>query len=229
MEQLRCKNLVLGYGNNIVSKGISFSVNKGDYTCIIGENGTGKTTLMKSILGLNKQISGEIIFSDRIKKNNIGYLPQQTQLQRDFPASVKEVVMSGFLNHCGINPFYTIKQKNKFKRIMDNLNISRLEKRCYRELSGGQQQKVLLARALCATDKLLLLDEPVAALDPKASKEFYQLISKINSQGTTIIMISHDVDVAINFASHIVDMNKPYFFGTREEYISKRIGGEQNV
>lgn len=184
---------------------------------------------MKTILGLESALNGGIVFSDDIKKNEIGYMPQQTQLQRDFPASVSEVVMSGFLNRNGMRPFYTKKQKAEFKKVMKNLNIQELEKRCYRELSGGQQQKVLLARALCATDKILLLDEPVAALDPKASEDFYNLLAQINANGTTVIMISHDVNEAVKYATKILCLNSPCFFGSQKEYFEFIKGGEQNA
>lgn len=229
MAQIVCKNLTVGYGNTVVKDNINFNVENGDYLCIIGENGCGKSTLMKTILGLQSALDGEIAFSNDVKKSEIGYLPQQTQLQRDFPASVREVIMSGFLNHSALVPFYTKKQKFEFKTIMQNLKIENLEKRCYRELSGGQQQKVLLARALCATDKIILLDEPVAALDPVASDEFYKLLAQINSNGTTVIMISHDVNKAVNYATKILCLNSPCFFGTREEYFELNKGGEQNA
>lgn len=228
MAQIVCKNLALGYGNKTIKEDINFSIQKGDYLCIIGENGCGKSTLMKTILGLLSPIDGEIILSDGIKRKDIGYLPQQTQLQRDFPASVKEVIMSGFLNKSGLNPFYTKVQKTKFKSIMQRLKIENLEKRCYRELSGGQQQKVLLARALCATEKIILLDEPVAALDPNASEEFYNLITDINASGTTVIMISHDVKEAIKYATKILCLDSPCFFGNKSEYLETVKRGEQN-
>ncbi len=229
MAQIVCKNLAVGYGNTVVKDNINFNVENGDYLCIIGENGCGKSTLMKTILGLQSALDGEIVFSDDVKKNEIGYLPQQTQMQRDFPASVREVIMSGFLNHSALVLFYTKKQKSEFKTIMQNLKIENLEKRCYRELSGGQQKKVLLARALCATDKIILLDEPVAALDPVASDEFYKLLAQINSNGTTVIMISHDVNKAVNYATKILCLNSPCFFGTREEYFELNKGDEQDV
>lgn len=229
MAQIECKNLAIGYGNTIIKSDITFSVNEGDYLCIIGENGCGKSTLMKTILGLQNPIDGEISFSDGTKKNDIGYLPQQTQLQRDFPASVTEVIMSGFLNKNGLKPFYSKRQKAEFETVLQNLKIESLRKKCYRELSGGQQQKVLLARALCATDKIILLDEPVAALDPTASDEFYELLAKVNSNGTTVIMISHDVNKAVKYATKVLSLNSPYFFGTREEYFEVNQGGEQNA
>lgn len=158
MALIECKNVVLGYDNKIVLDNLSFEVNKGDYLCIIGENGSGKSTLMKTILGLKSPLGGEISFGDGLKKNEIGYLPQQTVVQRDFPASVREIVLSGCLNKCGLKPFYSKENKKLAEKNMERMNITALSKRCYRELSGGQQQRVLLARALCATEKILLLD-----------------------------------------------------------------------
>lgn len=227
MAQLICNNLSLGYENQVIKSNISFSVNKGDYLCVIGENGSGKSTLMKAILKLNSQISGDIKFGDGLKEKQIGYLPQQTQAQRDFPATVYETVISGCLNKCGLRPFYNKEEKKLAYDNMQKLGIETLAKKCYRELSGGQQQRVLLARALCAASEMLILDEPVAALDPVASESLYELIKKINLSGTTIIMISHDIKGAVKYASHILDMNEPCFFGTKDEYLKR--GGEYNV
>lgn len=221
MALIECKNVVLGYDNKIVLDNLSFEVNKGDYLCIIGENGSGKSTLMKTILGLKSPLGGEISFGDGLKKNEIGYLPQQTVVQRDFPASVREIVLSGCLNKCGLKPFYSKENKKLAEKNMERMNITALSKRCYRELSGGQQQRVLLARALCATEKILLLDEPVSGLDPKVTAEMYSLIKELNEQGVTIIMISHDMHAALKYASHILQVGSKMFFGTKEDYLKE--------
>ncbi len=219
MALINVKDVSLGYEGKPIVTDLNFQVNKGDYLCIVGENGSGKSTLMKTLLGQKTVHSGKIEFSDGLKQNEIGYLPQQTQVQKDFPASVREVVMSGCLNSSRFNPFYTKTQKKQATEIMEKLGITELSNKCYRELSGGQQQRVLLARALCATKKLLVLDEPVAGLDPVVTKNLYRLISDINNEGITVIMVSHDIHAAIEFASHILHIgNKPLFFGTKEEY-----------
>ncbi|MBR6900569.1 MAG: ABC transporter ATP-binding protein [Synergistaceae bacterium] len=219
MPQILCENLSLGYGAKTVIKNLNFSVNEGDYLCIIGENGTGKTTLMKTILGLQPPLNGKIIFGEGLNAKKIGYLPQQTEVQRDFPASVWEIVLSGFQGHCGLRPFYNKKEKNFALHAIKKMNIEEIKSRCYRELSGGQQQRVLLARALCAAEKIIFLDEPVAGLDPQAASEMYKLIKELNqNDGITIIMISHDVDEALNYASHILEIGKKFFFGTKQEY-----------
>lgn len=171
MAQLICNNLTLGYNSNVILENVSFSVEKGDYLCIIGENGSGKTTLMKTILRLEKPLKGQISTGDGVLPDEIGYLPQQTQVQRDFPASVWEIVLSGCQSRCGKRPFYTKEEKQLAKQAMKLMEIEDLAKRCYRELSGGQQQRVLLARALCAAQKMLLLDEPVSGLDPSVTQE----------------------------------------------------------
>ena len=220
MSILKCENLVLGYDKSIVARNINFEINSGDYLCIVGENGSGKSTLMKTLLNLQKPLGGEIIRGDGLKKNEIGYLPQQTVVQRDFPASVWEIVLSGNLSRGGIKPFYSEADKKNAKYNMELMGITNLKKRCYRELSGGQQQRVLLARALCATSKLLLLDEPVSGLDPKVTAEMYALIESINKSGITIIMISHDISAAVKYASHILHMSGDVFFGTKEEYLN---------
>jgi zinc transport system ATP-binding protein len=225
MALLTCQNLSLGYDGKTVVERLDFSVNSGDYLCIVGENGSGKSTLMKTILKLKTPLSGEVLTGDGLKPNEIGYLPQQTVVQKDFPASVTEIVLSGCLNRCGLRPFYNREEKQMARENMELLGITALSKRCYRELSGGQQQRVLLARALCATRKLILLDEPVAGLDPKVTAELYDLIAKLNKVGTTVIMISHDIAAAVKYASHILHIShEPSFFGTKDEYLKSNIG-----
>lgn len=219
MAQITCTDLTLGYDGVKVAENISFTVKSGDYLCILGENGSGKSTLAKALLGLNPPLSGKIELSDDLKKNEIGYLPQQTQAQRDFPASVNEIVLSGCLNRSGLRPFYSRNEKELALDSMNKLDISDIANRCYRELSGGQQQRVLLARALCSTRKLLLLDEPVTGLDPKAAKDMYSLISRLNKDdGITIIMISHDISAAEKYSSHILrfEDNSAFWDKTRK-------------
>lgn len=219
MSQIKCENLTLGYGSQEILSGLSFEVNRGDYLCIVGSNGSGKTTLMKTVLGLTKPLGGSIEFSDGLSASGIGYLPQQTDVQRDFPASVEEIVISGCLGRGGFHPFYTKADKALAAQAMERMDITKLKNSCYRELSGGQQQRVLLARALCATRDILLLDEPVAGLDPKVTADMYALIDNLNkNDGVTVIMISHDIDKALKYASHILHIGTDIFFGTRAEY-----------
>ena len=218
MAQLTCENLTLGYNSKVIIENLNFSVNKGDYLCILGENGSGKSTLMKTILHLQKPISGKITTGDGLLADEIGYLPQQTQVQRDFPASVKEIVLSGCQSRCGKRPFYNKVEKQIALDNMEKMGISKFANRCYRELSGGQQQRVLLARALCAAEKMLLLDEPVSALDPAVTEEMYELIEQLHKDGITIIMISHDIDAALHYATHVLNIGKNPFFGTKEEF-----------
>ena len=224
MSLLDIQNVSLGYDSNVILENLNFTVNKGDYLCIVGENGSGKSTLMKTLLNLQDPIKGKIVKGDGLLPNEIGYLPQQTVIQRDFPASVSEIVVSGFQARCGLRPFYNKEEKKLARENMEILGILNLSKRCYRELSGGQQQRVLLARALCATRKLLLLDEPVSGLDPKVTADMYNLIKDLNNDGITIIMISHDISAAIKYASHILHIGSNVFFGTREEYLSSDAG-----
>ena len=222
MSQLTCTALSLGYEGKEILSNLSFSVEAGDYVCILGENGSGKTTLMRTILGLHKPMKGSITTGDGLNRREIGYLPQQNSIQRDFPATVREIVISGFQGQCGFRPFYTREQKRRADENIELMGISHLKKRCYRELSGGQQQRVLLARALCATRKMLFLDEPVAGLDPKVTQEMYALIEKLNKElGITIIMISHDIRAAIQFSNKILHIGSEIFFGSRDEYIKR--------
>ena len=223
--QLTVRNVTLGYEQSVVSEKINFEMGQGDYLCVVGENGAGKSTLMKAILGLKPPISGTIVFGDGLKPNEIGYLPQQTTLQRDFPASVDEVVLSGCLNRCGLRPFYTKKERAIAEQNMEKLGIVSLRRRSYRALSGGQQQRVLLARALCATRKLLILDEPVSGLDPRVTAEMYGLIETLNrEEGITVMMISHDISAALRYASHILHIGDAVFFGTKADYLQSPQG-----
>ncbi len=226
MAQISCKDLALGYDGKTVAENITFTVNKGDYLCIVGENGSGKSTLIKTLLHLKKPLGGKLEFGNGFTQRMIGYLPQQTVVQRDFPASVKEIVLSGCLNRSGIGPFYSKADKELAKETMEKMGITHLANRCYRELSGGQQQRVLLARALCATREMLLLDEPVAGLDPKVTKEMYELINRLNKEdGITIIMVSHDIGASIRYASHILHVSRqPLFFGTTTDYLKTPAG-----
>lgn len=208
MSQLICKNLNVGYEDGVVASGIDFTVESGDYLCIVGENGSGKTTLMKTILGLTPPLSGEIYFEDGLSSKSIGYLPQQTLVQKDFPASVFEIVLSGCLSKLGRRPFYSKEDKSLALEKMQKLGIENLTSKSYRNLSGGQQQRVLLARALCAAEKMLLLDEPTAGLDPSATSEMYDYIKKLNDEGMTIIMITHDLEASAKYATKTLNMGK---------------------
>lgn len=225
MIALSVKNLTVSYENKIAIDNISFNLELSDYLCIVGENGSGKSTLIKSILGLKSIKSGKIEFKNGIKQTEIGYLPQQTSIQKDFPASVFEVVLSGCLNKKGLISFYSKKEKQRAESIMEYLSILNIKKKSYRDLSGGQQQRVLLARALCATEKILILDEPVSGLDPIITAEFYQLLNKLNKENNiTIIMVSHDITTSIQNANKILHMNRNInFFGNTSEYINNSI------
>lgn len=224
--QLTCQDVTIGYENRAVLSDLSFTVNRGDYLCIVGENGSGKSTLIKTLLHLRQPLAGKILLGDGLKKKEIGYLPQQTIVQRDFPASVWEIVLSGCLNRAGWRPFYSKQEKSMALHHMQYLGIADLKEKCYRNLSGGQQQRVLLARALCATQKMLLLDEPVTGLDPVATAEMYELIAHLNQKnGITIIMVSHDLGAAMRDATHILHLGQSErFFGTKEEYRASALG-----
>ncbi|MGI6157730.1 MAG: metal ABC transporter ATP-binding protein [Saccharofermentanales bacterium] len=225
MAQITCRDLTLGYDGKAIVEHLNFSIDAGEYFCIVGENGSGKTTLMKTLLRLQAPMSGTIETGDGLRPDEIGYLPQQTFVQRDFPASVKEIVLSGCQSRLGLRPFYNKKEKALAAEAMQKMDIAALADRCYRELSGGQQQRVLLARALCATQKVLLLDEPVSGLDPKVTQEMYRLIADLNREdGITIIMISHDIAAAVRYASHILHIGRTSFFGTKEEYLQSAVG-----
>ena len=216
---LRCEHADFGYENQDAVVDANLEVNTGDYICIVGENGSGKSTLMKGILGLLKPTSGKIVVSEELRRAGIGYLPQQTAAQRDFPASVREVVLSGCQGRCGLRPFYNSAEKRLAQNAMEQLRIDHLAGRCYRALSGGQQRRVLLARALCAARGLLLLDEPAAGLDPEAAARLYALIGRLNrQQGMTVIMISHDTDAVLRHASRVLHLGEVPFCGSPDAF-----------
>src|SRR5574344_1450180 len=224
MAQITCEQVSLSYGGKIAVANLHFSVNTGEYLCIVGENGAGKTTLIKALLKLKETTNGTIATGDGLSPRDIGYLPQQTEIQKNFPASVYEIVLSGRLNTASFKPFYTLADKKDALQKMELLHIANLKNRCYRELSGGQQQRVLLARALCAAKKVLLLDEPVAGLDSHTSSELYKTIDDLNNDGMTIIMVTHDVHPAINSASTILHLGKSFFFGSKDDYFNSSVG-----
>ena len=226
MAQIKGTDVSVGYEKRTVATNINFEINEGDYLYIVVENGSGKSTLMKCILGLEKPVNGSIVFGDNLKQKEIGYLPQQSFIQRDFPATVSEIVLSGCLNKLGWRPFFGKKEKERAKEAMRKLEIEDLAKRSYPELSGGQQQRVLLARALCATGKALLLDEPVAGLDPYAQEQLYTLIYRINKEEKiTIIMVSHDLEAAKKYATHILHIGgEKCVFCTKHEFIKENGG-----
>lgn len=218
---IECKNLRIDYDGRPAVEDVTLTIDEGDFLSILGKNGSGKSTLMKAILGLKKTQDGSISYFGTTP-NQIGYLPQQTVIQRDFPATVYEVVLSGCLNKSGLWPFYSATQKNIAHSNMKKLGVLDISKKSYRALSGGQQQRVLLARALCATEKMLLLDEPVTGLDPVAQTDFYQILQHLNQKhGITILMITHDVNNALAYSNKILELNcKVAFFGTRDDYFA---------
>ena len=207
MAQIICQNLSVGYDSKVILENLSFEVNKGDYLCIVGENGSGKTTLIKSILGLIPTISGKLKTGDGLKSNEIGYLPQQREMQKDFPASVWEVVLSGCLDRLGFRPFYGHKERKLAAEAIRELDLEDIKNESFRELSGGQRQRVLLARAIAGSKKVLVLDEPITGLDPVAAAHLYQLLNRLNQNGTTIITISHDISKALSAANKLLIMS----------------------
>lgn len=223
MAQLRCENISVGYEDGIVVSDVSFELNRGDYVCIVGENGAGKSSLLKGILGLARIQGGKIEYGDGMSRADVGYLPQQKDYQKNFPATVKEVVMSGFLNKMGLRLYYNRAEKAKAMEILSDFGMADYVRASFGSLSGGQKQRVLLARAMCATDKLLLLDEPTTGLDPVATEELYELLKRLNREKkTTILMVSHDLNKAVSDAGLILHVNKRSgcgYFGPADKYL----------
>ena len=227
MSMIKLEKINMSYEGTRVITDLSLSIDRGEYLYIVGENGSGKTTLLKGLLRLKKLDSGEIIFGDGLKRSEIGYLPQKTEIQKDFPASVREVVRSGRISRKRFGLFYSSSDKKAAKNAMEKLEIKNLSKKCYHDLSGGQQQRVLLARAVCASQKLLILDEPVSGLDVSAAREMYDIIDMLNREGMTVIMITHDIERVIKSKGHVLHLGKSHalFFGTCNEYKSMAADG----
>lgn len=215
-----CVNAGIGYDNKAILENFNFNVFEGDYVCVVGENGSGKSTLVKTILGLTKPVSGQVKLHETLKNGAVGYLPQQTQIQKHFPASVMEVVLSGFLNSMKARPVFKATEKKEALRNLGRMEILNLKRKCYGELSGGQQQRVLLARALCAAEKILVLDEPVTGLDPAAAAALYDILQRLNSEGMAIIMVTHDLKNIANRAGKILHISDGhYFYSSAKEYM----------
>lgn len=230
MNIITCKKLNIGYGEKVICKDINLSIDEGQFVCIVGENGSGKSTLLKTLLGINKPVSGKVVFDNSFNRNQVGYLPQQSDAQRDFPATVREVVLSGFLNRMGVRPFYNKREKDKAIKIMEELKVDDIINKSFKELSGGQQQKVLLARALCATDNLIFLDEPTNALDVKSRRKFYSLVSELNKSGMTVVMVSHNLDETIKYATSIIYIKDTLqFAGSKEDFESSEYAPLFNI
>lgn len=221
-----CKKVSFGYENQQVIKDLSFQVQEGEYVCVVGENGSGKSTLIKGLLGLIPAGSGQVNYGKEISNHVIGYLPQQTSSQKDFPATVWEVILSGCLSTRKGRFFYSKEDKEKARRQMCHLELESLASRSFGELSGGQQQRVLIARALCATESLLILDEPVTGLDPAVTRELYEILEKLNKkEHTAIVMVTHDIAGALPYADKVLHIGpQGYFFGTRREYCASEEG-----
>ena len=226
MSLISAKNITLAYDGTEVVHNLSFSIDRGDYLCIIGENGSGKSTLTKALLGLISPVQGTVEYGDGLKSKEIGYLPQQTDVQKDFPASVYEIVLSGCHNALGRLPFYKTTHKSRAEFALKRLGIENIRNTCYHELSGGQQQRVLLARALCATDRLLILDEPAAGLDPIITTQFYEIIKELNTtENITIIMVSHDKSAVLDYSDKILHLtDDSYIFASKNEYLNSDFG-----
>ena len=224
MSLITCRELLVGYESHAILPPLNFEIDAGDYLCVVGKNGAGKSTLMRTLLGLQRPLGGTIAFGDGMSQNEIGYLPQQSAIQKDFPATVREIVLSGCQAHIGRRAFYGKAERALAEQSLERMGMADFARHCYRELSGGQQQRVLLARALCATRRLLLLDEPVSGLDPNATLLMYDLIGRLNRDGVTIVMISHDLAAAARYATRLLHLGGDVFFGSADEYRESPVG-----
>ena len=227
MTQIICKDLTLGYEGHTVCEGLNFEIHKGDYVCIVGDNGSGKSTLMRALLSLKSPSAGSIELCEGLSRRSVGYLPQQSEAQKDFPALVGEVVISGCAASLGKKCFMGKAQRLEAMQNMKIMGVEKLAKQSFKNLSGGQKQRVLLARALCAASQILLLDEPISGLDPRASAEMYELIHHLNKHmGITVIMITHDVENALRDANKVLVMSHSHVFFESIDAYREKMGGE---
>lgn len=225
MPLISCENLSFAYDGQLVLENVHFQVEKADYLAILGENGSGKSTLLKGILGLKAPVTGRVTFGSGLAPSKLGYLPQKSEIQKDFPATVEEIVLSGAQNRQGVRPFYSKADKDLARQRMDKLELRPLAKRSFRELSGGQQQRVLLARALVAGRDLLILDEPFAGLDPVVSQDLYRQLADAQREGMAIIMVSHDLHASLHHANKVLHLgSRQLFFGSVADYRQSAIG-----
>ena len=225
-ELIVCQGVSLGYEGQTVLSDLDLTIRAGDYLCIVGDNGSGKSTLLRGILGLLTPQSGKILRAPELEKGAVGYLPQQTRAQKDFPATVFEVVLSGCLNRKGARFFYSSKEKSEALMNMGKLGVLELKDKCYRDLSGGQQQRVLLARALCAASRLLILDEPITGLDPAAAQDLYKILTYLNEkEGMAVVMVTHDLKSALRGARTVLHIGRNnYFLGSAADYLASPQG-----
>lgn len=225
-ELIVCRDVSLGYEGQSVLAHLDLTIRAGDYLCIVGDNGSGKSTLLRGLLGLLSPQSGEILRAPELRQGAVGYLPQQTRAQRDFPATVLEVVLSGCLNRRGLHFLYTPAQRSEAMMNLGKLGILELKDACYRDLSGGQQQRVLLARALCAAKSLLILDEPITGLDPAAAQDLYKTLAYLNEkEGMAIVMVTHDLKAALKSARTVLHIGRSGLFsGTKADYLASPQG-----
>ena len=223
---IECRDVTLGYEGQSVLEHLDLTIASGDYLCIVGDNGSGKSTLLRGLLGLITPMAGAIERAPELQKGAIGYLPQQTRAQKDFPATVYEVVLSGCLNKKKTHFFYSGEQKSAALMNMGKLGILELKDQCYRDLSGGQQQRVLLARALCAASRLLILDEPITGLDPAAAQDLYKTLTYLNeTEHMAVIMVTHDLKAALKGARTVLHIGRSSFFlGSADEYLASPQG-----
>lgn len=223
---IQCTGTGFGYEHIDAVSDVTMEILPGDYIGVVGENGAGKSTFIKGLLGLLKPTSGSISMAEELKRTGVGYLPQQTAAQKDFPATVWEVVLSGTLSRAGYRPFYSREEKELARMNMEKLGVEDLKKKCFRDLSGGQKQRVLIARALCATEKLLILDEPITGLDPAAAQDLYKTLSYLNQkEGMAVVMVTHDLKAALHSARTVLHIGRSSFFlGTVDAYLASPQG-----
>lgn len=203
---LEIKNLSAGYDSNIVLENVNLDVFSGDFIGVIGPNGGGKTTLIKTILGLIKPISGEVKLL--INKNNAGYLPQVNQIDKRFPISVIDVVRSGKSDNVLFSSFHrNSEEKEKAEKLLVEMGIIGLRNKAIGELSGGQMQRTFLCRALMNDPELLILDEPSTYVDNNFEGELYLKLKELNEQ-MAILLISHDVGTISFFVKTIACVNR---------------------
>lgn len=230
MALLDVKNVTIRYGKSVVVDDVSFSVSEGDFLGIAGPNGAGKTSLIKAILGLVPMSSGDIsVFgmpsgSRGACCGGIGYLPQKTFTANPlFPATVEEVVILGLLSWKRFPKRIGADDRRRVRALLDELGIGDLREKSFADLSGGEHQRVVLARALIGEPRLLVFDEPSTALDPRSRDDFFRLLERLNRErGITILFITHDTVYIEKYANTILYLDRNVIYsGTTAEFFAR--------
>lgn len=223
---IEVKNVSFSYGKRDVLKHVQLMVHRGDYLGLVGGNGSGKTTLLKIILGLVKPDEGMVrLFGKDLATfkewSRIGYVPQAaTHFDQGFPATVEEVVLMGRFAEAGLFRSITKKDREKAHKALEAVGMQEYRTRLIGELSGGEKQRTFIARALAGEPEILFLDEPTVGVEKEVREDFYALLKKLNEEGLTVVLVTHDLENIAHEAMHVACLDCTLFFhDSAEEFL----------